>query len=230
MKRAVLLLLLLTSTGLIARQEAPQRLFEAGKYQELVSLVGDKRDQGPVEPEWTYLAGHSYLKMNDRRAAKDEFARLEALDESVWKDIGESAKRLAERDDDAALKAATRAVKADADHLYANFQLGLAYVHTSNFAKAADVFAKATQIDPRFAYAYYYAGHAYYKAKRLDQMAKYWATFLKLAPEAPERVAVESIMKTVRGKSYRSFQFSVVSFQYQIAAFLAAFRPLRPDN
>lgn len=200
MKKAVLLLLLLTSTVLVARQEEPQRLFEAGKYQELVSLVGDTRDQGTVEAAWTYLAGHSYLRMNDGRAAKEEFARLEGSDEEVWKEIGESAKLLAESKEDPALKAATRAVKADADHLYANFQLGLAYLRTSNFTRAAEVFAKATHIDPRFAYAYYYAGHAYYKAKRVDQMAKYWAAFLKLAPDAPERVAVESIMKTLRGK------------------------------
>lgn len=199
MKKAVLLLLLLAPAALLA-QEDPQKLFEAGKYQELVTLVDDTRDQGTVEPSWTYLAGHSYLRMNEARAAKDEFARLEGSDEPVWKEIGESAKLLAEGEEDSALRAAMRAVKADADHLYANFQLGLAYVHTSNFTKAAEVFAKATQIDPRFAYAYYYAGHASYKAKRVDQMAKYWATFLKLAPDAPERMAVESIMKTVRGK------------------------------
>ena len=50
------------------------------------------------------------------------------------------------------------------------------------------------------AYAHYEAGMAYYKAKRVDKMAVYFENFLKLAPAAPERPAVLSIMKTVRGK------------------------------
>lgn len=200
MKNAVLLLIVATSMPLLANEEDPQKLFEAGKYQELVSLVGSKRDEGAVDPSWTYLAGQSYLRMNDSRAAAEEFGRLAGSEDGVWKEIGESARQLAESDEDAAIAAAARAVKADGDHLYANYQLGLAYLHKSNFTRAADVFGKAAQIDPRFAYAYYYAGHAHYKAKRVDQLAKYWATFLKLAPEAPERAAVESIMKTVKGR------------------------------
>ncbi len=208
MKKAVLVILLvLASTPLLARvgrphadQEEPQHLFEAGKYQELVSFVGGKRDDGNVDPAWTYLAGQSYLRMNDARRAAEEFWRLESSDEAVWKAVGESAKKLTESDEDAALDAATRAVKSDGNNLYANYQLGMALLHKSSFTRAAEAFAKATQIDARFAYAHYYAGHSYYKAKRVDQMAKYWAAFLKLATEAPERAAVESIMKTVKGR------------------------------
>jgi hypothetical protein len=40
----------------------------------------------------------------------------------------------------------------------------------------------------------------YYKAKRIDRMAVYFENFLKLAPNAPEKPAVESIMRTVRGR------------------------------
>jgi hypothetical protein len=40
----------------------------------------------------------------------------------------------------------------------------------------------------------------YYEAKRVDRMATYFENFLKLAPNAPERPAVESIMRTVRGR------------------------------
>ncbi|MBI4477458.1 MAG: tetratricopeptide repeat protein [Acidobacteria bacterium] len=200
MRHAVLALLLVTSVPVFTYEEDPQKLFEAGKYQELVALVGEKHDEGSVDPAWIYLAGQSYLRMSETAAGRDEFARLESTDDPVWKEIGESAKQLADRDEDSALEAATRAVKADGDHLYANYQLGLAYLHKSNFTRAAEAFMKATQIDPRFAYGHYYAGHSYYKAKRVDQTAKFWTTFLKLAPEAPERAAVESILKTLRGR------------------------------
>jgi tetratricopeptide (TPR) repeat protein len=65
---------------------------------------------------------------------------------------------------------------------------------------AAEAFVKATQASPSMAYAHYHAGMNFYEAKRIDQMAVYFENFLKLAPNAPERPAVESIMKTLRGR------------------------------
>ena len=50
------------------------------------------------------------------------------------------------------------------------------------------------------AYAHYYAGHSYYETGRIDLMASFFESFLKLAPDAPERTSVESIMRTVRGR------------------------------
>jgi hypothetical protein len=35
--------------------------------------------------------------------------------------------------------------------------------------------------------------------KRPDQVVKYFETFLKLAPKAPERSAVQSLLKAIRG-------------------------------
>ena len=40
----------------------------------------------------------------------------------------------------------------------------------------------------------------FYKAKRVDRMAVYVEHFLELAPDAPERPAVQSIMRTMRGR------------------------------
>ena len=65
---------------------------------------------------------------------------------------------------------------------------------------AADAFAKATEANPQMAYAHYRAGMNFYEAKRVDRMAQYFENFLRLAPNAPERPAVESIMRTVRGR------------------------------
>ena len=50
------------------------------------------------------------------------------------------------------------------------------------------------------AYAHYHAGMNFYEAKQVAQMAVYFENFLKLAPNAPERPAVESIMRTIRGR------------------------------
>ena len=40
----------------------------------------------------------------------------------------------------------------------------------------------------------------HYRANRPDRMASRFEQFLKLAPEAPERPEVLSIMKTIRGR------------------------------
>jgi len=82
----------------------------------------------------------------------------------------------------------------------ARYQLGLVESARNKPAEAAEAFAKAADLDPQMAYAHYEAGMAYYKAKRVDRMAVYFENFLKLAPNAPERPAVQSIMRTVRGR------------------------------
>jgi hypothetical protein len=40
----------------------------------------------------------------------------------------------------------------------------------------------------------------HYRANRPDLMASRFETFLKLAPDAPERAEVTQIMRTVRGR------------------------------
>ena len=53
-----------------------------------------------------------------------------------------------------------------------------------------------TSLQPANAYAHYYSGMMHYRASRPDQMAIHFDQFLRLAPEAPERPEVQSIMRT----------------------------------
>ena len=69
-----------------------------------------------------------------------------------------------------------------------------------DYAEAANSFTKATEVDANFAAAQYYAGLANYRIKRIDLMTRNFETFVKLAPNAPERPEVESILRTVRGR------------------------------
>jgi tetratricopeptide (TPR) repeat protein len=64
---------------------------------------------------------------------------------------------------------------------------------------AAAEFQKASDIDPNWAYAHYYAGIAYSKIKRADLTASHFQAFLRLAPQAPERGEVQSILRTLGG-------------------------------
>jgi Tfp pilus assembly protein PilF len=63
-----------------------------------------------------------------------------------------------------------------------------------------DGFERATQLDPMFAYAHYYAAISYSRIKQADRTASHFQTFLQLAPNAPERAAVESIMRALQGR------------------------------
>ena len=41
---------------------------------------------------------------------------------------------------------------------------------------------------------------ANYQVKRVDRMANAFERFVKLAPQAPERPAVEALLRSIRGK------------------------------
>jgi len=149
-------------------------------------------------PAAQYLKGLAHLKLNQPDAAKEAFGRLDA--DGAWKSVGQSASALADGNQDAALAAAQAAVAANAGLAEAQYQLGVVLEAKGDRAGAADAFVRATKANPQMAYAHYHAGMNFYEAKRVDQMAVYFENFLKLAPNAPERPAVESIMRTVRGR------------------------------
>ena len=82
----------------------------------------------------------------------------------------------------------------------AQYQLGLVLARRQDWREASEAFDRASDLDPANAYAHYYGGLMHYRANRPDRMANHFEQFLKLAPEAPERPEVLSIMKTIRGR------------------------------
>jgi tetratricopeptide (TPR) repeat protein len=181
------------SIGIAAAQEDARKLFEAGKYQEVVEKTAN--DQSP---EAQYLRGLAYRKLGQGDQAKEAFGRVQG--DAAWKATAEAAIALGDGNLDGALEQANAAVKANPALSQAHFQRGLVLEARNENAAAADAFAKAAETSPQTAYAHYHAGMNFYKAKRVDRMAVYFENFLKLAPNAPERPAVESIMRTVRGR------------------------------
>jgi tetratricopeptide (TPR) repeat protein len=178
----------------VAAQDDAQKLFESGKYQETVD-----RTSSESTPEARYLKALAHRKLDQNDQAKDAFRQLaEAGD--AWQAVGESGVALADGNVDDAVNAARTAVERNADLPQAQFQLGQALDAKGENAQAAEAFAKAAERAPQMAYAHYQAGMSFYKAKRVDQMAVYFENFLKLAPNAPESPAVQSIMRTVRGR------------------------------
>jgi len=191
----MLIALLLTFT-LAPAQDSAQKLFESGKYQEAIDNVKERSD---APREDVYLRALAHRKLNQNDDAKEAYRALERGD-GAWKEIGRSGVALIDGNQDEAAEAARKAVEADGDNAQARYQLGLVESARNNHQEAADAFAKAAELNPQMAYAHYEAGMAFYKAKKVDRMAVYFENFLKLAPDSPERPAVQSIMRTVRGR------------------------------
>ena len=77
---------------------------------------------------------------------------------------------------------------------------GVAAFDRREFATAAAAFDQCIKAHPTDAYTYYRAGLAYYEINRADLMVNRFESFVRLAPDAPERPEVESILRTARGR------------------------------
>ncbi len=175
---------------------SPQKLFESGRYQDIVNQVGAN-----ASPEDLVLLARANLKLGNKDAARAAYAKLQTGGaNNAWRLIGDSGVAEVTGKAQAAVDAGSKAVAASPGNFYAQFQLGLARSSAKDFKGAAAAFEDAININPSFAYAHYYAGMSYYSVRQIDRMAGHFNTFSKLAPTAPERPAVENIMRSLKGR------------------------------
>jgi tetratricopeptide (TPR) repeat protein len=183
-------------TTIVGAQEraSVQKLLEQGALEQAVQRAEGERDN----PESTYFAAQAFAKMNNGGQAAEAYERLQRTSDDAWKAIGESGTRFGNGDLDGAMEAANRAVAANGGNPYAHYQLGLVASRRNDFARAADAFSRTAELKPDFAYAHYYAGLACQRLKQTAKMSEHLETFMRLAPEAPERPAVAAILRTLR--------------------------------
>lgn len=176
-----------------------RQLYDAGRYQEVVraaSLATAEADSARLQ----YLAAQSYTKLNDADAARRTYQGLANSGATPWAPIGRSAVQALDAQLDLALASADEAVRLNGSLPEAHYQRGIVFMARKEYSDAVGAFQRAIELDPAFAAAYYYAGLANYRVKRIDLMTNNFGTFVKLAPNAPERPEVESILRTVRGR------------------------------
>jgi tetratricopeptide (TPR) repeat protein len=198
MKKTLFVVALTMTAPVAFAQNASQvqKLFEAGQYQRVVESA-----QPDGDPAVLYAAAQSHQKLGETDRAVETYGALASRDEgNAWHFIGLSGQQLLGNDLNAAVESARRAVELGPDMAEAHYQLGLVLAKREEWASAAAEFDKVTELNPSNAYAYYYGGLMHYRANRPDQMAIHFDRFLKLAPDAPERPEVMSIMRTVRGR------------------------------
>jgi len=199
----------LTSTGIalaVAALAAGQnvadvrQLYDAGQYQEVIHASDLASGDSDSASRLRYLAAQSYAKLKDADGARRMYQRLADSGPGAWAPIGKSAVQTMDGQLDAALASADQAVGTAGSLAEAHYQRGLVLMARKDYGAAGDAFAKAIDLDPTLAAAHYYAGLASYRVKRIDLMTNSFSTFVKLAPNAPERPEVESILRTVRGR------------------------------
>jgi tetratricopeptide (TPR) repeat protein len=189
------------AVGLLAGQSGDVRqLYDAGRYQDVVKATDQSSAGDEQGARLQYLAAQSYAKLNDADGAKRAYQKLADTGANAWASVGKSGVQLIDKQLDQSLDSANQAVRM-ADALpEAHYQRGVVLLARREYGDAASAFTKAAQLDPTFAAAHYYAGLANYRGKRIDLMTTNFETFVRLAPNAPERAEVESILRTVRGK------------------------------
>jgi tetratricopeptide (TPR) repeat protein len=167
--------------------------FDAGQYQQAIDVAAASQD-----PRLMFLVGQSQQKLRHPDQAKASYEKLAARpDGDPWDAIGKSAVALLSSNAAGAAQDADQAVARGGSIAEAHFQRGLAMSAQQNFAEAAASFQKATELDPNWANAHFNAGLAFSKARRPDLTAEHFQAFLKLAPQAPERGEVQSILRTL---------------------------------
>jgi tetratricopeptide (TPR) repeat protein len=177
-----------------------RKLYDAGRYQEVIRASDLTNGEAANASALQYLAAQSYTKLKDTDGARRTYQRLADTGANAWAPIGKSALQVLDKQLDEALASVDKAVLLTAALPEAHYQRGIVFMFRKEYAGALDAFTKATELDPTFAAAYYYAGLAASRIKRLDLTANNFGMFVKLAPNAPERPEVESILRTVRGR------------------------------
>lgn len=174
-----------------AQKPEVQRLFQSGSYEQVVEAARDD------DPASTYLAAQALLKLNNLEGVAAEFARLKG-NGPAWSLVGESGEALAANDEGRAVELARRATETDGENPFAFYQLGLSASKGRDWGGATAAFNRALELKPDLAYAHYYAALAAQRQRQLPKAAAHFEAFLRLAPEAPERQAVQAIMRSLK--------------------------------
>ena len=191
---------LVVATGAAAQSPTPQQFFESGQYEQALQQIAAHREGGVGGPAEAYLEGLVLLKLEQPDGARQAFGRLAMSGEPGWALVGASAIALLDDGKGAARDAANRAVEAAPELFQAHYQAGVAASQFQAWAACAESFRRAAELNPSFAYAHYFAGLSFSRVGRADRTSEHFERFLRLAPRAPERAAVETLMRTLRGR------------------------------
>ena len=173
-----------------------QALYESGEDREIVNRVKNSVPNDVTGAD-RWFAAQSQLRLGLRTDAINDLTALiqAGADPAVQVAAQLAIGRLT--NDEVTLDRARAAAAAYPESLLVQYELGLSYAVRNDFASAARVFDNCIATAPTFAYAYYQSALAYQRLDRPDVMANRFDRFIRLAPNAPERPEVESVLRTI---------------------------------
>lgn len=183
---------LLATSAFAGQRPEVQRLFQSGAYDQAVDAAQN------ADPASIYVAAQAMVKAEQGDRAREQFSRLRANDNPGWQLIAQSGEALVGGDTGRGVALARQAVEAAGDNPFAFYQLGMAAIKANDWGTATAALSRAAELKGDFAYAHYYAALSYQRARQLPKAAEHFDAFLRLAPDAPERQAVQAIMRTLK--------------------------------
>ena len=172
-----------------------QALYESGEDRQIVDRVKNSVANDVTGAD-RWFAVQSQLRLGLRNDAINDLAALShAGDPAVQVAAQLAIGRLT--NDEVMLDQARAAAAAYPESPFVQYELGLSYAVRSDFASAARMFDACIATAPTFAYAYYQSALAYQHLDRADVMTNRFDRFVRLAPNAPERPEVDSVLRTI---------------------------------
>ena len=189
---AVSNLLILSADASAGQKPEVQRLFQSGSFEEAAQAAQNG------DPATLYVAAQAMVKGEQVDRAREQYAQLKDTDDQGWRLVAESGEALLANDISRAVTLARQATEASGDNPFGFYQLGLAASRARDWGAASSAFGRSLELKPDFAYAHYYSALAHQRQRQLSAAADHFSAFLRLAPEAPERQAVQAIMRTLK--------------------------------
>jgi tetratricopeptide (TPR) repeat protein len=171
-------------------------LYESGEDREIVNRVKNSVATNVTGAD-RWFAAQSQLRLGLRNDAINDLTTLTQTGGDAAVQVAAQLAIARLMNDEATLGQARAAAAAYPGNLLVQYELGLSYAVRNDFASAARIFDACIATAPAFAYAYYQSALAYQHLDRPDLMANRFDRFVRLAPNAPERPEVESVLRTI---------------------------------
>jgi tetratricopeptide (TPR) repeat protein len=186
------------ATVLAADVQRGKQLYEEKNYRDAERELQQVASAEPDNAEAQKYLGLARIQLGKVSDAEAPLKKANELAGDAGTKLGLARIAIEQKDLDGAEALINQAAESDADNADIPFNRGLIKASRKQYAESVKDLESAIQKNPDNAYAHYYAGLSYNALKRPDKMIEHFQKFIKLAPDAPEKARVQSILKSVR--------------------------------